>query len=202
MELHLRGPTENHEISPRVVRGQPACWVAAIPAEGGMGESLLLPNSDELKKYCCRNNLLGGMISRDSWLRRVPGGAHMELTKEREPPESPSAQTRPPPLSWQNEVMFGKVWIYGFWLCKTFEKDISIIFWSFLLLCLPLTLLPFLVLRQVLRGERKTDRKKEMESLNKTEAHRWGDIEAPTKEGKYIWNRTAGRRNAYQGPEE
>ena len=42
-------PTENHEISPRVVRGQPACWVAAIPAEGGMGESLLLPNSDELK---------------------------------------------------------------------------------------------------------------------------------------------------------
>ena len=29
--------------------GQPACWVAAIPAEGGMGESLLLPNSDELK---------------------------------------------------------------------------------------------------------------------------------------------------------
>ena len=49
MELHLRGPTENHEISPRVVRGQPACWVAAIPAEGGMGESLLLPNSDELK---------------------------------------------------------------------------------------------------------------------------------------------------------
>ena len=50
----------------------------------------------------------------------------------------------------------------------------------------PNTLLPFLVLRQVLRGERKTDRKKEMESLNKTEAHRWGDIEAPTKEGKYI----------------
>ena len=156
----------------------------------------------ERQEYCCRNNLSGGVISRDSWLRRVPGGANMELTKEREPPESPSAQTRPPPLSWQNEVMFGKVWIYGFWLCKTFEKDISIIFWSFLLLCLPLTLLPFLVLRQVLRGERKTDRKKEMESLNKTEAHRWGDIEAPTKEGKYIWNRTAGRRNAYQGPEE
>ena len=36
------------------------------PGRGRNGESLLLPNSDELKKYCCRNNLLGGMISRDS----------------------------------------------------------------------------------------------------------------------------------------
>ena len=49
------------------------------------------------------------------------------------------------------------------------------------------------MLRQVLRGERKTDRKKEMESLNKTEAHRWGTLRRlPRKESTFETGQQAG----------